>query len=239
MKNELKIVKNELNIVKQELDKTKNENKIELDKIKNENIQLHERLKNIEDLLFNKNGNENIIFNDSLIAKEEQDKKLLISWISEKGNIEKINLLYRATRDGDTSKVFFEKCSNKGPTISFVKTRKGRRFGGFTKTEWTDKLKWITLRDANAFLFSLDNQKKYNVLMPDYAMRCIPYNCCLVYGNNGRGEGMCIYSGFLNSQKHIENNIKKVYDLPSDHCLSGEENFSVEELEVYQIIFKN
>ena len=104
--------------------------------------------------------------------------------------------------------------------------------------DWQKK-KWITLRDANAFLFSLDNQKKYNVLKPDYAMRCVPYNCCLVYGNDGSGEGMYIYSGFLNSQKHAENNIKQVYDLPSDHCLSGEENFSVEELEVYQIIFKN
>ena len=145
-------MKNELIIVKKELDKVRNENNLELSKIKNENLQLKERIKNIEDLLLNKN--ENNIFNDSLIVKDEQDKMLLNSWISEKGNIEKINLLYRGTRDGDTSNIFFEKCSNKGPTISFIKTKKGRIFGGFTKTEWTDKKNWITLRDENAFLFN-------------------------------------------------------------------------------------
>ena len=117
----------------------------------------------------NKNENEieNNFFNDSLIIKDEQDKKLLNSWISEKGNIAKLNLLYRGTRDGDSSKIFFEKCSNKGATISFIKTKKGRRFGGFTKAKWTDKKNWITLRDVNGFLFSLDNKKKYNILRPE------------------------------------------------------------------------
>ena len=232
-------MKNELNIVKQEFEKVNNENKIEINKIKNENSQLKERLKKIEDLLLNKveNIKENNIFNDSSIIKDEQDKKLLNLWISEKGNIEKLILLYRGTKDGDTSNKFFEKCSNKGSTISFIKTKKGRRFGGFTKTEWTDKNKWITLKDENAFLFSLDNKKKYDIKKPEFAMRCIPYNYCLVYGNDGHGEGLRIPSGFLKSD-NWENNSKKVYDLPSDNCLSGEQTFSIEDLEVYQIIFK-
>ena len=250
MKNELNIIKSELYIYKEELDNTRNDNQIELNKIKDENLELKERIKHLEDLLLNKNNNSNFlindalnsnknnIFNDSLIVKDEQDKNLLNSWISEKGNIAKLNLLYRATKDGDTSKIFFEKCSHKGPTISLIKTKKGRRFGGFTKTEWTDKQEWKTLKDKNAFLFSLDDKKKYKILKPDYAMRCIPYNYCLAYGNDCCGEGLCVHNGFLQKSDNWENNDKKVYDLPSDNCLSGEKNFSIEELEVYQIKFK-
>ena len=114
----------------------------------------------------------------------KEENELLYSWISNKGKIQQINLLYRATEDGDNSKSFFERYSSKGPTISFIKTKKGRRFGGFTKAEWTDKKGWITLRDENAFLFSLDKKQKYRILKPEFAIRCIPDDLCLVYRNN-------------------------------------------------------
>lgn len=66
--------------------------------------------------------------------------------------------MYSTTEDGDNGKSFYEKCSCKESTISLIKTKKGRRFGGFSKAEWKNAS--IILEDNNAFLFSLDNKKK-------------------------------------------------------------------------------
>ena len=87
-------------------------------------------------------------------------------------------------------------------------------------------------------MFSLDKKQKYRILKPEFAIRCIPDDLCLVYGNNFDASGICIYSGFLNNSKSYVNNKNKAYDLPSDNTLTEESNFSIKEIEVYQVIFK-
>ena len=102
--------------------------------------------------------------------------------------------------------------------------------------EWTDKKDVIRLKDNNAFLFSLDNMKKYNILKPEVAIGCYPNGDCLVYGNNGDAKGLFLSTTFLKFPS-TENHSNRVYDVSSDFCLSGEYEFLVEEVEVYQIIF--
>lgn len=145
--------------------------------------------------------------------------------------------MYRATENGDSWKNFITKCGEKGPTISLIKTKKGRRFGGFTKAKWTNKRGVVRLCDDNAFLFSLDNMQKYKILKPELAIGCYPNDDCLVYGNNGDAYGLCLYNKFL-INGGFENNFSKVYDTTSDYCLSNEHYFPISEVEVYQIIFK-
>ena len=146
--------------------------KNELMNLKNENIEVKNRLKNIEEYIAYKKKEEqdkeqeNYFFdlNKSHIITKKEEKEQLKKWISLNGNINNINLLYRATEDGDSCNSFFKKCGEKGPTLSLIKTNKNRRFGGFSKAEWTDKKGNVRLFDKNAFLFSLDDMKKYNIL---------------------------------------------------------------------------
>ena len=70
--------------------------------------------------------------NESYIIKNKEQKIALKNWISENGKIKNINLLYRATRDGDSCESFYNKCGEKGITISLIKTKKNRIFGGFS-----------------------------------------------------------------------------------------------------------
>ena len=79
-------------------------------------------------------------------------------------------LVYRATRDGDTSKIFHEKCDKIGPNITLVKTGDGHRFGGYTKNNWEHLKEDIieknpdigsSKEDINAFCFSVDLHKIY------------------------------------------------------------------------------
>jgi BTB/POZ domain-containing protein KCTD9 len=48
----------------------------------------------------------------------------------------KLNLLYKATKDGFRAINFHSRCDNKGPTISVIKSEQGKTFGGFTNLNW-------------------------------------------------------------------------------------------------------
>ena len=77
--------------------------------------------------------------------------------------------------------------------------------------------------------------KKYNILKPKFAIGCYPEYDCLVYGNTG---GVYLKSNFLKVKNNFENHETRVYNVPSDFCLSGENCFEVEEVEVYQVIYE-
>lgn len=207
-------------------------------KLKNDIIRLQKELKDLKDKFYLKEIMENS-FNFSKIIKRKEEKNKLISWISEKGKIKGIRLLYSAKKDGDEYSSFYNKCSNISPTLSLIKTKKGRKFGGFTFGEWNDKQGTLRQADSEAFLFSLDTMKNYKVLKPNFAIfSATDHSSFLAYGNNGDGDGCGIYlrNNFLTKGGH-ENHESNVYNVDSPYCLSTEVNFEIEEVEVYNIIF--
>ncbi len=231
--NELKKYNKKLKLNIEKLENRINEILEQNNKLNEENKQIKEKLKKIEEDFENNFYD----LNKSSIVKNKEKKIKLKKWISENGKIKNINLLYRATTDGDTCKSFYNKCGEKGITISLIKTKKNRIFGGFSTAQWTNKNGFIKLYDKTAFLFSLDNMEKYNILKPEEAIACQPDGFCLIYGNNGSSNGIYLNENFL-KEKNIENHNPKVYNVPSDFCLTGENKFEVEEVEVYQILFE-
>jgi hypothetical protein len=173
---------------------------------------------------------------NSLIIKNEEEKNKIIKWISDEIKINNIKLIYRATEHGDTSKKFFEKIKNKGPIISFIETKEKKRFGGFTKVDWKDGNHEGNINDPNAFLFSLDNQRKYKILKLKQSFSC-RNGYTLVYGNNCDGKGVYLPENFFKKESR-EDQSTKVYDVPSDYYLTGQKNFMVNEAEVFQIIYE-
>ena len=94
------------------------------------------------------------INNSSVINKDEVD--LFINWLERKPT--RIKLLLNSKTDGDSIDTFYSKCSNKFPTVVFVKTTKGRRFGGCCSVGWENK-NGEFIKDLHSFIFSLDNKK--------------------------------------------------------------------------------
>ena len=94
------------------------------------------------------------INNSSVINKDEVD--LFINWLERKPT--RIKLLLNSKTDGDSIDTFYSKCSNKFPTVVFVKTTKGRRFGGYCSVGWENK-NGEFIKDLHSFIFSLDNKK--------------------------------------------------------------------------------
>ena len=102
----------------------------------------------------------------SIINKEEID--LFMNWLDQKPK--KMKLLLDSKIDGDLTQTFYNKCGGKFPTVVFVKTTKGKRFGGYCSIGWENK-KGGALKDTNSFIFSLDKKKKYKIKNPDKAIQ--------------------------------------------------------------------
>src|SRR5438045_3215360 len=87
---------------------------------------------------------------DSVIIKT-QHFAIFSSWIEKKNNSHynvknipyNFNLLYRASRDGNTPAAFHQKCDNKGATIVIAKiTNSEQIVGGYNPLFWVSSNKW-------------------------------------------------------------------------------------------------
>ncbi|KAL9650656.1 hypothetical protein ABK040_016373 [Willaertia magna] len=94
-------------------------------------------------------------FSGSKILTHEQMNQIN-SWCG--NNEQQWNLLWQGTRDGFDANTFHNKCDNKGPTVTVIKTTCGSVFGGYTRISWSRNENYGT--DNTAFLFSLSSQGK-------------------------------------------------------------------------------
>ena len=89
------------------------------------------------------------------------------------------------------------------------------------------------MKDLDAFVFSLNNNKIYKILIPEYALRF--YNDYpILIGNNGRGNGFLIYSGEISEGLLVN---PKIYDFKKDNELTEEKNI-FNELEIFELNFQ-
>jgi hypothetical protein len=88
---------------------------------------------------------------------EKGDLKLLFEWMGIKKA--KLELIYKATEDGDSANAFWDKCENVGNTVTFVKSKEfGNRFGAHRSLEFKKANSYKP--DKTCFLFSLTNNVK-------------------------------------------------------------------------------
>ena len=92
---------------------------------------------------------------DSIILNNNERKKEYINKIIEWSGYKSMELIYRGTRDGMTSKDFHNKCDNKGKTICLFLNDKDNIFGGYSSIPWTSNEGDKTANDC--FLFTLTN----------------------------------------------------------------------------------
>ena len=254
LKNKIinEIIFKELNEIKSVLkeEKLKNEN---LKKIVDELVKENKELKiQVKELIDWKNSlikkNENNIDNnnikeriDSKIIKTKEEIELLSKRLTSKGFLKNskviFNLLYRASRDGDSPYDYHNKCDGKAYTLCVIQTIKGCKFGGYTET----KIKsgdGVDDKDPNAFVFSLNKNKIYENLKKE--------NCAVNHSKNWgpifRGDAFAVWNkNFFSYNEHtIGTRTQSNYGVMNEdyEINNGEEYFGIKELEVFQIINK-
>lgn len=263
LENELKEIKNDykilLNQIKDLVDKIKSQNdeskKIK-DKIKEQKCQIDEinnwknkydsELQRMNEIKINRMSLSRI---DSLVITYIKELEFLENRLKNNEMLKKKNvvykLLYRASRDGNDIKTFHKCCDNIMGTLSIVKTTKGMRFGGYTERLWNCSGSNSIQRKDNkdiCFCFSLDLFKIYNFnenhkssIYSDNSEA--PYFYCSEHGSffrvhvsNGKLFGITEYT----TKKDCFEKFDNEYEINN-----GLKEFSVLELEVFQIIFDN
>ena len=164
---------------------------------------------------------------DGNILKNQSELDLITNRIH--GNRYKIifNLLYKASEDKDKSIIFHKKCDQAQTTLTLIETKKGYKFGGYTKRTW----RGISVEkvDNEAFIFSIEKNLIYNSIKGKNAIGCFnDYGPFFSGGfkikDNAFSKGGCTFKKGNN------------YEFENDYELTnGEEIFNIKEIEVYEI----
>ena len=87
------------------------------------------------------------------------------------------------------------------------------------------------IKDKDAFVFSLNNNKIYKILIPEHALR-FHEDCPILIGNNKNSNGFFIYKGKVDDSGLLEN--PKIYDFQKNNELT-EGSMEFKEFEVFEI----
>ena len=165
---------------------------------------------------------------DSVILKNKDDLTKFINLLSTKIKINNTKLLYRFSRDGLQFNNIKNKINNKSNLIFLFSTGDIRIFGSFIKAKVEiDNNEYI--KDDNAFVFSLNNNRIYKILVPELAIR---FSGEILIGNNGNSNGFYFSGKSIYDQELLNN--PKVYDFQRNNELT-EGNSKFNELEIFEI----
>jgi hypothetical protein len=247
--NEIESIKNENNLLKNSVDEQRigGNNEEIINKLMEENniyklkAEENESLKKqIEELQYQLQMGQQ----DRQEEEDEQGKEVkgdIIHDISELEMITKkinkenkkiiINLLYKASVDGDLASAFHEKCDQAENTIVLVETKNGKRFGGYTTCSWSGNC--VDKSDPKAFIFSFDKMKTYDNIPGDEAIGCYPKFGPIFLGCQIKIFDNAFTKGGTTFEKELNFNTEEDYELTG-----GERTFEVKDIEVYEVIIE-
>ena len=256
---ELENIRNENEIFKSNLEQQKRnlnedvvnrlieENNILKKKVE-ENEYLKEQIEELQNQIQNREKEEERITRDNQIeerdnqGEEEEEEKgeiihdmkeleLITNKINHDNKKIIINLLYKASVDGDKASVFHEKCDQAKSTIVLVETLNGKRFGGFTTCSWEGNCEDKT--DPQAFIFSLDKMETYDNIPGDEAIGCYPKFGPIFLGCQIKIFDNAFTKGGTTFEKELNFNTKEDYELTG-----GDKVFQIKDIEVYEVIIE-
>jgi len=162
------------------------------------------------------------------IIKEPEEIEIVTNKIADKFPGSSYKLLYKGSRDGDGAAEFHNRCDDAEKTLVIVEDNYGNRFGGFTTQDWGGQ--YLQKKDDDAFIFSVDKNRVYDVIPDQNAIGCYPnfgpvfFGCQIRIYDNFLAKGGTTYKKGLN------------YRTTEDFELTnGKQNFGVRDIEVYEV----
>ena len=126
------------------------------------------------------------------------------------------------------------KINNKSNLIFLYYTGNKRIFGAFIKTKLENIKSDKYFKDENAFVFSINNNKIYQVLIPEKAISFYNNSWIILIGNTGNSNGYYFNSKTIYDNELLNN--PKIYDFQKNNELTENLN-SFTELEIFEINF--
>ena len=162
------------------------------------------------------------------IIHDMKELEMLTKKINKENKKIIINLLYKASADGDKASAFHEKCDEAKSSIVLVETKDGKRFGGFTTCSWSGNC--VDKNDPKAFIFSFDKMKTYDNIPGDEAIGCYPKFGPIFLGCQIKIFDDAFAKGGTTFEKELNFNTEEDYELTG-----GKRNFEIKDIEVYEV----
>ena len=176
------------------------------------------------------------------ILKEKKEidvvlDKIRIIFLKSYKNFVNLKLIYSASKDGDSAEVFHSLCDGIAPLVVLIKTSKNVIFGGYTEAPYSFAKKRTGNKDDNAFIFSINKMKTYDVekgtnatcSFRDYGPVFYGYEYCNIY----------LFGDFFNDEGNVAKKGDRYNTTEDFEINNGEQKFLTKELEVYQVFYKN
>jgi len=235
---------NEIVLEIKEIEQTSEEYKNKLEILYNKLLEKEKKIKEYEKQISNLTKQNNELLNDINIFSPIKSKildiseiDLVIDWIKSNNNNNKLDdfsfkLLYRASRDGDSSSTFHKLCDEKGPTVIFIKNEDNFRYGAFTSISWKNNNKYEP--DSYSFLFSLTNKEKY-------LLKNKNDNFAISHSKNGPGFGYGERDLYIPDNCFTNKEFKcysNSFQFDNEKMYGEKESFFVRDYEVYSVIIQ-
>lgn len=131
--------------------------------IKNKYNELEKRIINLEKYHSNPKIKSNIV-------NKNIEYDFIVKRLEKFKDITSFDLIYICNENNDTPKIFHEKCDGIKNVLVIIETTEGARFGGFTSVGFNSNSG--DTKDKQAFLFSIDKKKIYNIKNDKSAIYC-------------------------------------------------------------------
>ena len=175
------------------------------------------------------------------ILKEKKEidvvlDKIRIVFHKSNKNFVNLKLIYSASKDGDSAEVFHSLCDGIAPLVVLIKTSKNVVFGGYTEAPYSFTKKRTGNKDDNAFIFSINKMKTYDVekgtnatcSFRDYGPVFYGYEYCNIY----------LFGDFFNDEGNVAKKGDRYNTTEDFEINNGEQKFLTKELEVFQVFYK-
>ena len=163
------------------------------------------------------------------IVKEPEEIEIVLNKIEEKFPGSSYKLLYKGSRDGDTAADFHSRCDEAEKTLVIVEDNYGNRFGGFTSQDWAGQ--YMQKKDDDAFIFSIDKNKIYDVIPDQNAIGCYPNFGPVFFGCQIRIYDNFLTKGGTTYKKGLNYRTTEDFELTN-----GKQNYGVRDIEVYEVV---
>ena len=224
--NKIKNNENEMAKLNKEIERYKI-NSLENDQPRNKIINLETLIQELTEKL--EKTQEKEVKGD--IIHNMKELKLITKKIKKKKSTRMIiDLLYKASIDGDSAQVFHQKCDKAKNTIVLIETKNGKRFGGYTTCNWSGNC--IEKKDSEAFIFSFDKMKTYDNIPGDNAIGCYPKFGPVFLGCQIKIFDDAFVNGGTTHEKELNFNTTEDYELTG-----GDKTFEIKDIEVYEVIY--
>jgi hypothetical protein len=182
--------------------------------------------------LQDKNQYSNKIFSiDSKIISNFKEFDFIINHLKIKFNKEIVGSIriYRASEDGDKAENFHRLCDGNTNIIILIKTKNGKKIGGYTSIGFSNVNQSIL--DDTAFIFSIDKREIYPNIKGKSAIDSYQH-----LGPTFSGDSIKIYDNFL-KEGGITSKIGLNFQTNEDYQINdGKRNISIEEIEVLEFL---